>query len=643
MTDRKKSRCTARFPLASTARLSLTLLAGLLASTAGFAAPPSAAEALKLTPVQADVRYEQVPTEELSTCVVRDIDIKGWTGWEVASGDGTVLRRFADTNADNKIDLWCYFNQGIEVYRDIDGNYNRSPDQYRWLGTEGTRWGLDENEDGKIDLWKRISAEEVTAELVRALGEADPVRFTRLLATPGDLTNAGVSADAAERLVDRMKRAAADFTGLAKRQTTIGPETQWVQFAAPAPAVIPSGTDGATSDLVVYENVVAMYETKKTPGQLLVGSMIQVGDAWRLVGLPSIGTDGEPVAQSAGVFLSPGLSSGGTGALGSPADDATQRLVATLEKLDQQLLTAGDSDASKLHAARADVVERLIAAAGNKLDRETWTRQLVDTVSVATQSGKYPEGLARLAKVSATYCEGNETLAAYADYQTIATEYVTRQTKDADFEKVQTWYLESLEKFVKRYPRTNESAQAMLQLALSKEFEDKEREALGYYKTVATEFTGTDMGKKAAGAVRRLESIGKPVELQGKTIGGDAFQLSKYRGRPVVLHYWATWCEPCKQDMVLLRRLQARYKSVGLTLVGINVDASRADAEGFLKANPLTWVQLFEEGGLESSPLSNAFGVQTLPTMMLIDKQGNMARHNVRAAELDAEIEKIVK
>ena len=130
--------------------------------------------------------------------------------------------------------------------------------------------------------------------------------------------------------------------------------------------------------------------------------------------------------------------------------------------------------------------------------------------------------------------------------------------------------------------------------------------------------------------------------MQGTTIDGQSFRLSSLRGKPVVLHYWATWCEPCKQDMKLLRRLQASYQRAGLQLVGVNVDITREMASDFLRANPLPWTQLFEEGALESSRLAKAFGVQTLPTMMLIDQDGKVVRHNVRAAELDDELNAMV-
>jgi len=208
---------------------------------------------------------------------------------------------------------------------------------------------------------------------------------------------------------------------------------------------------------------------------------------------------------------------------------------------------------------------------------------------------------------------------------------------------VQEWYIGVLSRFVERYPATPEAAQAWLNLALSKEFEDKDKEALAYYKKVVSLFSKTSSGEIAAGAVRRLESVGREVDLEGTTLDGKPFRLSRLRGKPVVLHYWATWCEPCKQDMKLLRRLQASYQRAGLQVVGVNVDLTKQEAQRYLQQTQVSWTQLFEPGGLDGSRLAKAFGVQTLPTMMLIDPQGKVVRHNVRAAELQTEIDRILQ
>ena len=155
------------------------LIAATFAADSALAASPSAEAALSLKPVQKDVDYDVVTADKVGQCEVRDIDHSDMVRLGSRCPDGSILRRFADTNGDKKIDLWCYFRQGVEVYRDVDEDFNGKADQYRWLGTNGIRWGIDENENGKIDRWQQISAEEVTAELIASLREADSTRFAR--------------------------------------------------------------------------------------------------------------------------------------------------------------------------------------------------------------------------------------------------------------------------------------------------------------------------------------------------------------------------------------------------------------------------------------------------------------------------------
>jgi len=629
--------------------VTLAAIAFIFTFTLGaHAAPPSANAALGLKPVQTGVVYDEVPEDQVARCTVRDIERKDWSGWEVLAADGSMLRRFADTNDDKKVDLWSYFQYGVEVYRDVDANFNGKADQYRWMATGGTRWGVDSNEDGTIDEWKTISAEETTMELIQALASADATRFAVLLATPADIKAAGIAGEMSESLSRKAARAAQKFSDFAKSQKTVSGQSRWLQFAATKPGVMPAGEPGFEKDVVAYENAVAMFETGDQPGQLVVGTIMQTGDTWKLLDLPVLAEQGEPIAQSGGNFFTPGGTTGRAVSGSSAGDTQTQQLVGQLEAIDGQLAKATEMrDLAALNEKRADVVASLVDAASTPEERDTWTRQLVDTVSVAVQSGAYPEGLTRLQTLAKTLSRSNapqsEALRAYTEYQLIGTEYIARQSPDADFSKIQEWWLKELTEFTDRHPRSPETAQAKLQLALSKEFEGDDKEALKFYQEVVTDFRGTDTAERAAGAVKRLQSIGKQVDLEGRTIQGQPFRLSQLRGKPVVLHYWATWCEPCKQDTKRLRGLQARYQRAGLQLVGVNIDNSREQAVGYLKENSLPWVQLFEEGGLEGSPLAKQFGVQTLPMMMLIDSKGRMVRHNIGVAELDDALEEMVK
>ena len=138
-------------------------IAGCLAVSATAsplqAKPPTVQDALTaIQPIQVDVPFDRPDKDQMAKCVLESINEGGVTGYVVRNETGQILRRFLDTNKDTKLDIWCYYRDGIETYRDIDSNFNGRTDEYRWLGTAGIRWGVDDNEDGKIDRWRAISA-----------------------------------------------------------------------------------------------------------------------------------------------------------------------------------------------------------------------------------------------------------------------------------------------------------------------------------------------------------------------------------------------------------------------------------------------------------------------------------------------------
>ena len=269
-------------------RLAITSLASLLFPAASFAQSPTAADALKLRPVQRDVDFDLPADKELAKCSIKAEKINGQTGWIVRDPNGLVLREFVDTNKDNVVDRWSYFKNGVEVYRDIDDNFNGKADNHRWLNTAGTRWGIDKTEDGRIDVWKVISPEEVSSELVMALRDRDPQRFARLLLTEAELNSLGLGGSKAKEIATKLEEAARQFSILMGRQKLVNAKTAWIHFAANKPAMVPAGTDGSKSDLVVYENVMAMIETEGKSDQLPIGTVIKVGDIWRLIDVPPI-------------------------------------------------------------------------------------------------------------------------------------------------------------------------------------------------------------------------------------------------------------------------------------------------------------------------------------------------------------------
>jgi thiol-disulfide isomerase/thioredoxin len=116
--------------------------------------------------------------------------------------------------------------------------------------------------------------------------------------------------------------------------------------------------------------------------------------------------------------------------------------------------------------------------------------------------------------------------------------------------------------------------------------------------------------------------------------GSDAFDISHYRGRVVVVDFWASWCKPCRQSMPWLNEMRSRYASSGLVVVGINVDAERADAERFLKDTPVEFEIFFDPRG----ELARRFDLKGMPSTLVFDRNGTLVETHIgfRQATRDA-------
>ena len=177
-------------------RIGFKLLATLaLASSTGLAqaAAPTPAQILQFKPRQQGINVSTPTDAELQGCKVelakgaKAASGKTASGWLLKDPQGRIVRRFFDSDGDNQIDVWSYFLNGEECYREIDSNLNGKVDQYRWLGANGSKWGADMNEDGVIDTWKVISAEEASQEALMAVMTKDMNRLQALMITKAEL------------------------------------------------------------------------------------------------------------------------------------------------------------------------------------------------------------------------------------------------------------------------------------------------------------------------------------------------------------------------------------------------------------------------------------------------------------------------
>lgn len=608
------------------------------------AATPSAEQAFKLAPLQPGVDYDRPGPDEAAKCKIEARKSNGHVGWIVESPAGMILRKFVDTNGDNVVDQWSYYKDGLEVYRDVDSNFNGKADQYRWFHTGGSRWGVDANENGAIDSWKSISAEEVTSEVIAAIATHDAERFSRLLLTPVELKSLGLGKSRADSVAEKTAKAASGFKAMSARQKVIGSDAAWAQFSANRPGVVPAGTDLSTKDMRVYENVVAIAESGGKLAQVQIGTLVQVGDVWRVIDMPQPAGEGHADAAPSGFFFQAAMTRR-SGTTGNGPSEAAQKLLADLERLDREAAQADSpADQTKMTNRRADLLERIAAAAKNPDERAMWVRQLADMISAAVQSGACPDGSDRLKTLfeKLQKSDADKPLAAYVKFRQMTAAYVlAMQAPKADYAKIQSHWLKTLEQYIADYPTTTDAAEAMLQLAINEEFVGQEEDAKKWYIRIVQEFPESPAAKKAAGAQTRLDSVGKLVALSGRSPLGSHVDLAKYRGKVVLIQYWASWSAPAKTDMATLKDLWNKHGR-SLMVIGVNLDNNVKDLNAYLAENPLPWPQIHEEGGLDSRP-ANLLGILTVPTMILVDRQGKVVNRNVAIADVESEVKKLVK
>ena len=133
------------------------------------------------------------------------------------------------------------------------------------------------------------------------------------------------------------------------------------------------------------------------------------------------------------------------------------------------------------------------------------------------------------------------------------------QAPKADFAKMQAEWLKTLEQYIADYPAAPDAAEAMLQLGIAREFAGQEDDAKKWYGRIVQEFPDSPAAKKAAGAATRLDRVGKPIALRARASTAARSTWPSYRGKVVLIQYWATWCGPCKADMAALKELAAKY------------------------------------------------------------------------------------
>lgn len=149
-------------------------------------------------------------------------------------------------------------------------------------------------------------------------------------------------------------------------------------------------------------------------------------------------------------------------------------------------------------------------------------------------------------------------------------------------------------------------------------------------KTEMVEKVGTNVGDQAP-----------DLEFNGPD--GKLVKLSDFRGKVVLIDFWASWCRPCRMENPNIVNAYNKFKKhkKGFEIVGVSLDKNKDRWIGAIKADNLTFPQMSDLGGWQSKP-ALLYHVQSIPTNFLLDENGVILAKNLRGANLEATLTKVL-
>jgi thiol-disulfide isomerase/thioredoxin len=177
---------------------------------------------------------------------------------------------------------------------------------------------------------------------------------------------------------------------------------------------------------------------------------------------------------------------------------------------------------------------------------------------------------------------------------------------------------------------------------------DKYEEAAKIYQAFEQAFKrsgepelGEAAAEIAAKAATRLGWVGKEAEVAESRRDGQKFDLSEYKGKVVLVDFWATWCGPCIAELPNVIENYEKYHDRGFEVVGISLDVDKEQLDEFLAKKSLSWPTLWSEEIADKigdnpydHPLAKKYGVDALPSTVLVDQQGKVVALGVSGKRL---------
>jgi thiol-disulfide isomerase/thioredoxin len=177
----------------------------------------------------------------------------------------------------------------------------------------------------------------------------------------------------------------------------------------------------------------------------------------------------------------------------------------------------------------------------------------------------------------------------------------------------------------KEFPKQSEPWEMLFTVAQNSDGTN----AIALFKEVAANAPDARMKDAAAGQLKSLDRVNKPLALAFKSTEGADIDVSKMKGKVVLIDFWATWCGPCIAELPNVKKAYEELHPEGFEIIGISFDEDCDKLKSFVAKNKMPWAQFCDGGGWQNA-INKEFGIRGIPAMYLVDKKGVLRDMNAR-------------
>ncbi|GEP96400.1 TlpA disulfide reductase family protein [Chitinophaga cymbidii] len=197
--------------------------------------------------------------------------------------------------------------------------------------------------------------------------------------------------------------------------------------------------------------------------------------------------------------------------------------------------------------------------------------------------------------------------------------------------------------FIKDHPKAHASLFLLMNELKSRLTEEQ---FIELFKGLDPGVKNSRLGKSVAAQVAAMEqstkASGEAIEFEQKDPQGKLVKLSSFRGKYVLIDFWASWCGPCRMENPNVVAAYHQFKDKNFTILGVSLDKSRGDWLEAIEQDGLVWTQVSDLKGW-GNEAAQLYGVRGIPQNFLIDPKGKVIATNLRGKALEQKLAAILQ